>query len=60
VSAVLTSRSFPHILPNRFRALQAGLVNALVIVIVICVMTFLMVLLYKFRCMKVLLGYLMT
>jgi len=38
--------------------LSAGLVNALVIVLVICGMTFVMVLLYKYRCMKILLGYL--
>mmetsp|Transcript_25815 Transcript_25815/g.38359 ORF Transcript_25815/g.38359 Transcript_25815/m.38359 type:complete len:168 (-) Transcript_25815:1130-1633(-) len=37
--------------------LARSLVNTLVIVSVICAMTFLIVLLYKFRCMKLLLGY---
>ena len=39
------------------RKLGDSLVNGLVIVSVICVMTFGIVLLYKYRCMKLLIGY---
>lgn len=37
--------------------LGESLINGIVIVSVICAMTFLIVLLYKYRCMKVLIGY---
>ena len=37
-----------------------SLVNALVIVTVICALTFVMVVLYKYRCMKCLIGYLLV
>lgn len=40
-------------------SLGLGLVNALIIVCVIGCMTFLIVLLYKYRCMKFLMGYMM-
>jgi presenilin 1 len=39
--------------------LALSLANALVMVSVICAMTFVIVLLYKFRCMKCLIGYMM-
>lgn len=39
--------------------LARSLINALVIVVAICLMTFLIVLLYKYRCMKAILGYMM-
>jgi presenilin 1 len=39
--------------------LGKGFVNALVIVLVICAMTFVIVLLYKYRCMKILICYMM-
>jgi hypothetical protein len=37
--------------------LGESLINGIVIVSVICAMTFLIVLLYKYRCMKILMGY---
>lgn len=42
------------------RMVGQSLVNALVIVSVICVVTFLIVLLYKYRCMKCLIGYMLV
>jgi len=39
------------------RQLSSALLNALVIVAVICVMTVVIVLLYRYRCMKILWGY---
>ena len=39
------------------QTLGLSLLNALIIVSVICAMTFVIVLLYKYRCMKILVGY---
>jgi len=44
---------------NTEQALALSLANALVMVSVICCMTFVIVLLYRFRCMSCLLGYMM-
>jgi presenilin 1 len=40
--------------------LGESLINGIVIVSVICAMTFLIVLLYKYRCMKLLIGYMLV
>jgi len=42
------------------QALAMSFANALVMVSFICAMTFLIVILYRFRCMKCLIGYMMT
>jgi hypothetical protein len=42
---------------NSSQNLAVSLANTLIIVSVICIMTFVVVLLYKYRCMKILFGY---
>ena len=42
---------------NSTQNLAVSLANTLIIVSVICIMTFVVVLLYKYRCMKILFGY---
>jgi len=44
---------------NGFQTLMMSLANTLIMVSVICMMTFVIVLLYKFKCMKCLVGYMM-
>jgi hypothetical protein len=45
---------------NAGQNLAVSLVNTLIIVSVICIMTFVVVLLYKYRCMKILFGYMIV
>jgi Presenilin len=45
---------------NAAQNLGASLANTLVIVIIICFMTFVIVLLYKYRCMKIFYGYMVV